>query len=105
MALDRIPEIVVPGKRLGRHIHLEARMLARPYAGPRKAITSVQHVRHIPILDQGDVGSCTGNAATGALGTSPVFDALPGKHIALDENEALRLYSAAEVIDGDGPYP
>ena len=41
---------------------------------------------------------------TGALGTSPLFDALPVV-IALDENEALKLYSEAEVIDGDGPYP
>ena len=42
---------------------------------------------------------------TGALGTGPLFAALPPGHPVLDENEALKLYSAAEVIDGDGPYP
>ena len=104
MTVQRIEEHVVPGKRLGRHVDLRLRQLARPYAGPRKAVASVTWERHIPILDQGDIGSCTGNAMTGALGTGPLFAALPAG-LTLDEDEALKLYSEAETIDGDGPYP
>lgn len=104
MTLQYIDEVVVPGKRLGRHVDPRLRQLARPYQGVRKAIASVTWERNIPILDQGDVGSCTGNAMTGALGTGPLFAALPPGAV-LDENEALKLYSQAEVIDGDGPYP
>jgi len=102
---EHIDEIVVPGKRLGRHVDTRLRQLARPYTGPRQPIVSVTWPRHIPILDQGDVGSCTGNAMTGALGTGPLWDALPKGHPVLDENEALKIYSEAEVIDGNGPYP
>ena len=105
MTIQHIEEHVVPGKRLGRHVDARLRQLARPYAGPRKAIASVTWDRHIPILDQGDVGSCTGNAMTGALGTGPLFDALNQPGFTLGEAEALKLYSEAEVIDGDGPYP
>jgi hypothetical protein len=102
--ISRIEEHVVPGKRLGRHVDTRLRQLARPYAGPRKTVASVIWERNIPILDQGDVGSCTGNAMTGALGTGLIYAALPAG-ITLDEDEALKLYSAAESIDGDGPYP
>jgi hypothetical protein len=34
--------------------------------------------RRIPVLDQGDLGSCTGNAATGVLGSEPFYGTLPG---------------------------
>lgn len=104
MTISRIEEHVVPGKRLGRHVDTALREAAQPYAGPRKTVASVTWERNIPILDQGDVGSCTGNAMTGALGTGLLYAALPAG-ITLDEAEALKLYCAAENIDGDGPYP
>ncbi len=100
-----IPERIVEGKRLGRHEHVAENMAAVPFEGPRQAVQSVTWARKIPILDQGDVGSCTGNAMTGALGTENIYDSLPSSHPALNESEALNLYSAAETIDGDGPYP
>jgi hypothetical protein len=102
---ERIPEQVIPGMRLGRHIWHDDR--SRGYAVPELpfgALASVTHERHIPILDQGNVGSCTGNAMDGALGTSPLFEPLPAGQD-LSETEALRIYSAAEVIDGNGTYP
>jgi len=101
-----LPEQIVPGKRLGRHIWHDSR--SRDYAvdeSPAGALASMTWERHIPILDQGNVGSCTGNAMCGALGTSPIYDALPSGHSHLGEAEALRIYSEAEDIDGDGPYP
>jgi hypothetical protein len=60
----------------------------------------------IAILDQGNLGSCTGNAMTGALGTTPCFEALPAKYPTLNEAEAVKLYGAATVLDGyPGTYP
>jgi hypothetical protein len=62
----------------------------------------------IAVLDQGNVSSCTGNATVGALGTSPAYAALSeliADGLVLDEDLALKIYSEAETIDGDGPYP
>jgi hypothetical protein len=108
VSIERIPEIVVPGKRLGRHVKHDSR--SKRYRHKRRhngVYTSVTHVREIPILNQGDVGSCTGNAMTGALGTVPDYAPLEGRPggVVLAEVTALALYSAAETIDGDGPYP
>ena len=103
---ERIPEVVVPGKRLGRHIWHDSR--SRAYGvdeAPAGALASMTWERHIPVLDQGGTSSCTGNAMCGAVGTSPIYDALHYGHPALTETEALRIYSEAETIDGDGPYP
>lgn len=96
-----IEETVIEGKRLGRHVHHDPRSLA--YRLPESAPATVRWERTIPVLDQGNVGSCTGNAAVGLLGTSPAFATLTTQLAAglvLDEAEALKLYSAAEIIDG-----
>jgi len=103
-----IPEEIVPGKRLGRHIKRDSRSLRYAYRStmPAEAAKDVLWQRHIPILDQGDVGSCTGNEEVGCLGTGPLWDSLPGNvRITLNEHLALSIYSDAEMIDGDGPYP
>jgi len=100
----RITEHPVPGKPLGRHVEHDSRSLAYRYQRTRVAPVTVLHHRRIPILDQGDVGSCTGNAQAGAMGSDPLYATMPPGTV-LDEKEALRLYSAAETIDGDGPYP
>jgi hypothetical protein len=76
-------------------------------------LTSVRHERGIPVLDQGDLGSCTGNAAEGACGTAPLFAAIPGTvpsrptgSAVADEDQAVALYSAATKLDSyDGSYP
>lgn len=91
---------------LGRHVHHDERSRAFAHkATPGRVLKSVRHQRHIPILDQGNVGSCTGNSATGNLGTSGIFDGLPPKHPALDESLALGIYSDAEKIDGGKGLP
>jgi hypothetical protein len=103
----RIDEIVIPGRRLGRHVNHDPRSLAY-LVQPDGAVASRTWTRDIPVLDQGDIGSCTGNAATGLLGTDPCYGSLATQvhaGLKLDESEALKLYSAAETIDGDGPYP
>jgi hypothetical protein len=109
-----IRETIVPGRRLGRHVRHDPRSLR--YLAPAadlSTLKSVRHVRHIPVLDQGDLGSCTGNAAEGALGTSPLYDALaegmphrPTGDAEVDEEQARALYSTATTLDGyDGEWP
>jgi hypothetical protein len=103
---EPIPEVVVPGQRLGRHIHLDSRSLAYAWKHSGATPVTVLHGRNIPILNQGDVGACTGNAEVGCLGCDPFYGTLSAlQQASLNEAGALRLYSAAEVIDGDGPYP
>ena len=68
--------------------------------------------RVLGILDQGHLGSCTGNAGTGALGTEPFYTAV-GKGVlpapddtAGAEEFAVQLYSDSTRIDGyPGVYP
>jgi hypothetical protein len=94
-----LPEHVVPGQRLGRHVHHDPR--SRDYAvtaAPLSTLKSVRHKRLVGVYDQGQVGSCTGNACAGALSTAPFTH-----HFR--EATAVRIYSAAETLDGDGPYP
>lgn len=94
---------------LGRNVHHDSRSLAYRYQQTGRELREVLHSRHIPILDQGNLGSCTGNAMTGALGSDPLFAALPqsvgGLPVVLDEAEAVRIYSEAEKIDGGPGYP
>jgi hypothetical protein len=107
----RIPEHVVPGKPLGRHVNHDPRSLA--YLVPERdpaTLASVRHTRHIPVLNQGDLGSCTGNAAEGALGTSPFFETLfgwfAGNTAEADEQQAVTLYGEATKLDDyPGQYP
>lgn len=101
-----IPEEIIRDKRLGRHFKYDSRSARYPYqrALEDAALADQLWERMIPVLDQGDVGSCTGNAETGSCGTKPFFDTLPAGTV-LDETMALKIYSAAETIDGDGPYP
>jgi hypothetical protein len=109
---ERAPE----NMRLGRNMWLDGRTLAHmvenraaSMSGP---LTTQLWQRQIPILDQGNVGSCTGNAGTGALGTEPIYglvgkDALPQPATASAlETFAVQLYGDATVIDGyPGTYP
>lgn len=101
----RIPEQVVPGKRLGRVVRHDSRnrLYAWQRSGPAPA--SIMWTRHGAILDQGNLGSCTGNAMAGALECDPCYGALPAAHPALDESLAVQVYSAAEKIDGGAGYP
>lgn len=110
---------------LGRHVEHDPRSLAYAHGVlPNSAIQSVDWTRRTPILDQGQLGSCTGNAGTGWLGTDSagrtasttvtisaagaaashgLFTA--GVH-ALDEAFAVGLYSLATILDGiSGQYP
>jgi hypothetical protein len=102
-----IEEIPVEGKPLGRHVNWDPRSLQfRVTPQPARALQTVRHQRILGILNQGSLGSCTGNAATGALGTSPVFEGLMPDHPTLNEDLAVNIYSKATAIDPfGGTYP
>lgn len=91
------------GGPLGRHVqHDERSRNFRAVTRPRSVLRPVLHKRHAPILDQGSLGSCTGNALEGAIGTEPLHKRFE-RHT---EKKAIRLYSAATTLDEfAGEYP
>jgi hypothetical protein len=109
----------------GRHVEHDPRSLAFAHGVlPKSALKSVSWARRMPVLDQGQLGSCTGNAACGLLGTDSAgrtatgtvtisaagaaasHGLLPAGEHQLDEAFAVALYSLATVLDGiPGQYP
>lgn len=99
-----IEEHVIEGRRLGRHVEHDPRSRAYAFSQPSLVFSSVEHKRHGSIFDQGQLGSCTGNAMAGAKNTEPVYKS--GAHT-LTETGAKDLYSLATQLDGltDGYWP
>lgn len=93
--------------RLGRSVHHDSESRRfRVTAPPDVAIVNVQHQRHIPVFDQGSIGSCTGNAGVGCTGTGPFYVTLTRPKFTWDEDGAVALYSRATVLDSySGAYP
>lgn len=93
--------------QLGRHVHHDPK--SRNFPAPTAdAVKTVLWSDYAPILDQGNLGSCTGNALAQLLNTSKF--AVPrmrvNKRHYLVEADALALYERATVIDPyDGAYP
>jgi hypothetical protein len=88
----------VAKRRLGRQVVHDPRSWSYP-APMAAAIVSVRHKRLVPIFDQGDLGSCTGNAAVGCISTRPF------SHKGT-EQEAVEIYAAATHLDRvKGVYP
>jgi hypothetical protein len=86
--------------RLGRQVEHDPRSWA--FSAGTAAIKSVTHKRHGKAFNQGDLGSCTGNAMAGLLMTDPFW--VRGR--ALSENDAVALYKAATKLDSiRGSYP
>jgi hypothetical protein len=95
--------------RLGRHVNHDPRSRQFAFDGSNVSLKTAKHQRYIPVLDQGDLGSCTGNAATGWLGTSvgwasiaALTPILSTTDVVQDEKFAVQLYSDATKAD---PYP
>ncbi len=86
--------------RLGRHVQHDPHSRHYAYDTTGLTITAVRHTRHVPVFDQGDLGSCTGNAGVGALACDPLFTQLP-VHPVFDENFAVVIYSDATTLDDD----
>jgi hypothetical protein len=91
---------------LGRKVNHDPRSLAYPYVATTTTLASVTHSRMVPIFDQGSLGSCTGNAAVGAVGTVPLFASDKVLRTTLDEAFAVKVYSSATLLDdAPGAYP
>jgi hypothetical protein len=99
-----IPELLDPHRRLGRHIAHDPRSRDfRVDAPPGAQFRTVVHERYSPILDQGELGSCTGNAMAGALACAPLC-ADPAAGARFDETLAVKLYSGATRRDSIGGF-
>lgn len=92
---------------LGRNIRTDSRSLAYPFTGQGLSLVSANHVRHVGPFDQGDTGSCTGNAAIGKMATDPYFQTrTPIDRYALTEQGARDCYSDATFLDSyPGAWP
>ncbi len=90
--------------RLGRNVEHDSMSLDFTFDTAGLQIINVEHTRLVPVFNQGQVGSCTGNAGIGAINTSPfIQNQMP--YYSPDETGALKLYNEAERIDGGIGYP
>lgn len=80
---------------LGRFVQHDDRSRDYP-AALADSLHSVQWARRSPILDQGNLGSCTGNAAAGWLATDT---ATRKGHTDVTEKLAVDIYSKATHLD------
>lgn len=93
--LQNLPELPVIHRPLGRHIMHDPR--SRDFAIEAEAEPgTVRWERRAPVFDQGSVGSCTGNAMAGAIGTdSKGREGTP----TANEELAVKIYSLATHLD------
>lgn len=102
-----IEEAKEDGKRLGRHVLHDG--LSWRYPAPMAdKIVSVKHQQGATLpLDQGNLGSCTGNAMVGMLMSGPFYEPIRAKvGRNLDETDAVGIYADATHIDHFlGVYP
>lgn len=104
-----IPEVIRPEHRLGRHVRHDPRSLAYR-ARPRRAVTprTVFHPRRIPILDQGQLGSCTCSSAAGVLGSAGLFETLPAdlaRRLADPRTAQQQAVAWYRTVTAEDPFP
>jgi hypothetical protein len=88
---------------LGRHLVPTHDPRSRAFPAATAPLVTTMHAHHGPVLDQGNLGSCTGNAAAQALDCDPLY--FWGRKI-LDEADAIAIYSWATHHDPfRGAYP
>lgn len=107
--------------RLKRRVRHDSRSLRYAYGVlPKSAIVKTKWTRRIPILDQGQLGSCTANAFTGVLGTDSMqrtgvssvsvrkdsHSIFAAGTFGLNEDFAVQFYSLETLDDSfPGNYP
>jgi hypothetical protein len=98
--------------RLGRHVRHDPRSWNYAFtAVDVNTLSSKRHQSQIPTLDQGQLGSCTGNASTKCLSYDPFWGTpevqkVLGMDEKADEDYAVSVYSDATKIDDyPGAYP
>lgn len=99
--------------RLGRHIRHDSRSLFYQIkAQDVSQLVSIRHNVHIPILDQGQLASCTGNAATACVASDPFWATISSlgylseSDSVSNEGFSVGVYSEATSLDPfSGSYP
>lgn len=88
--------------KLGRLVEHDPR--SRLYQAPQATTPrSVLWGHHAPVLDQGQIGSCTGNATAQLINTDAFAHC---RSHYLTEADAVKIYSLATHVDGlPGTYP
>lgn len=96
----RLIEHPVPGRRVGRHVEHDPKSRDYPYAAgePISSLRSLKRGRRIQAFDQADIGSCTGNASTGAQATAPFKNPLRAR--GNSQRVPLAIYELATHLDG-----
>lgn len=114
--LRRYPEVRHEGRpRLGRHQARDSRSLEYTIERAGEVVAAIkpaEWISPLPILDQGQIGSCVGNGSTASLAERSGADwaklVLAGNTLngdaANDEKFAVEVYHEATVLDGDA-YP
>lgn len=99
--------------RLGRNIEHDERSRQFAYEEDTSAIVSAEHDSATPTQNQGNGGSCTGQSSTKNMTYETFWAAFEAEFSgilsttdgAANTKVAEGVYSDAEVLDGDGPYP
>lgn len=89
---------------LGRHVDHDERSRLYQALGAHTQ-RSVLWGHHAPVLDQGELGSCTGNAAAQLINTDYFAASRTASY--LGEADAVKIYELATHLDGipDNTYP
>lgn len=93
--VQRIPEVIVEGKRLGRHIRIDERSRAYRVTAPATLSSRLWLATNDDALDQGGYGACIGFGFAHALNTIPFG-------MQLQYADALDLYRISTTLD---PFP
>lgn len=85
---------------LARYIEHDDR--SRNYPAPTADVRTVFWTRHGSVLNQGQLGSCTGNATVDQLNHNPLWSKGKTRH----EKQAVQCYTLATKLDNiPGSYP
>lgn len=103
---EKLQEIEVGGFRLGRHVEHDSRSWFFRKDTSGLTVNDVEHAMHIGIMNQGNTGKCTAEAATECLASDPFWSTLPSSAQGnLNDTWSDGFYSDEEKLDGNGTYP
>ena len=101
-----IPEQQVPNRRLGRHIEHDPRSRAYAFQSSVKGYATIEHKLNLAVLDQLNLGACTGFAAQACCAAAPFYSVIPTNvparpslNVSDAQKQAITLYSAATKLD------
>lgn len=94
----------VVDRRLGRHVKRDDRDALYAVAPkPRRLLSSVDWTRQVGIFDQGQVGSCTFNAAAGCLGTDG--KGRTGTNLAhVTKADTYKIFKVQDYVVQENPF-